>query len=113
MLKNIRSGRETIHSKQSFSIIHLRISDSPLPASPVNTAENNTIIATDDGVAGIKIKSDYKNVFICNNNKDFAKQILLKLNSKKINKRVSKYYSKLYKMKNIVENFFLKHNLLN
>ena len=76
-------------------------------------AIGKTIIATEDGVAGIKIKSDYKNVFICNNNKDFAKQILLKLNSKKINKRVSKYYSKLYKMKNIVENFFLKHNLLN
>ncbi len=76
-------------------------------------ALGKTIIATNDGVAGVKINSNYKNVFICKNNTEFAKKILLNLKTKKINKNVSKYYSKLYKMKNIINNFFKKHNLLN
>ncbi|WP_440653725.1 glycosyltransferase [Candidatus Pelagibacter sp. HIMB1506] len=76
-------------------------------------ALGKTIIATKDGVAGVKINPKFKNIFICKDNKYFANKILLKLNSKKIDKRVSRYYIKLYKMKNIVENFFLKHNLLN
>ena len=76
-------------------------------------ALGKTIVATNDGVAGVKINTNYKNVFICNNNKNFANKIILKLNSKKNNKNVSKYYSKLYKMKNIVKDFFLKNNLLN
>jgi len=76
-------------------------------------ALGKTLVVTDDGVAGIKINPHYKNVFICKTNKDFANQIILKLNSKKINKSVSKYYFNLYKMKNIVKDFFLKNNLLN
>lgn len=76
-------------------------------------ALGKTIVATNDGVAGVKINSIYKNVFICKNNTEFAKKILLNLKTKKINKNVSKYYSELYKMKNIVNKFFIKHNLLN
>ena len=76
-------------------------------------ALGKTIVATNDGVAGVKLNPKYKNVYICNNNKEFAKKILLKFKSKKVNKRASKYYTKLYKMKNIVDKFFLKQNLLN
>ena len=38
-LKNNLSGSATMHSSMSFSIIHLRISLSPEPASPVNIGE--------------------------------------------------------------------------
>ena len=76
-------------------------------------ALGKTIVATNDGVAGIKINSKYKNVFICQNNAEFAKKILLNLKTEKINTKVSKYYSELYKMKNIVNKFFKDHNLLN
>ena len=64
MLKNIRSGRDTIHSNQSFSIIHLRISDSPLPASPVNSGEplkTIPILEPDTSILSIKC---------CKNNND-------------------------------------------
>ena len=43
VLKNMRSGSEIIHSNQSFSMIHLRISDSPLPASPVKSGVSNSL----------------------------------------------------------------------
>ncbi len=76
-------------------------------------ALGKTIIATNDGVAGIKKNLRFNNIFICNNSQQFAQKILVKLKSKKTNKPVSKYYSKLYKMKNIVDKFFIKHNLLN
>ena len=76
-------------------------------------ALGKTIITTNQGVAGVKINSNFNNVFICIDNDEFTKKILLKLKSKKINKKVSEYYSKLYSMKNIVNKFFTQHNLLN
>ena len=44
-----------------------------------------TIISTNQGLAGIKVNSKIKNVYIANNNDNFSKQILKKINSKKIN----------------------------
>ena len=75
-------------------------------------ALGKTIVTTDYGVAGIKLNSNLKNIFICKTNKQFSKKILLNLKSKKINKRVSEYYFKFYRMKYIVNSFFTKHNLL-
>ena len=76
-------------------------------------ALGKTIITPNQGMAGVKINSNFNNVFVCTDNDDFSKKILLKLKSKKINKKVSEYYSKLYSMKNIVNKFFTQHNLLN
>ena len=42
------SGRAIIASNQSFSIIHLRISLSPLPAPPLNKGEPLKIIPNPD-----------------------------------------------------------------
>jgi hypothetical protein len=46
-------------------------------------ALGKTIVATNDGVAGIKINTNYKNVFICNNNKNFANTNYIKIKLKK------------------------------
>ena len=75
-------------------------------------AFGKTIIATKQGVSGIKINSLFNNIHIANNNYDFSKQILNKMHSSKINKSASKYYSSIYSMKKIVNVFFHKNKLL-
>ena len=74
-------------------------------------ALGKTIIATNHGIAGIKINNFYKNIYKTNKNEIFAKLILEKINSSKFNKNVSNYYSKIYNMKNIVKKFFMENNL--
>ena len=75
-------------------------------------ALGKTIIATKQGVAGIKANPIFKNIHITNNNNDFSKKILNKINAPKVNKSASKYYSNIYSMKKIVNDFFHKKKLL-
>jgi len=75
-------------------------------------ALGKTIIATNHGIAGIKINNFYKNIYKTNKNEIFAKLILEKINSSKFHKNASNYYSKVYSMKNIVKKFFMENNLL-
>ena len=74
-------------------------------------ALGKTIIATKQGVAGIKINPSFNNIHIANNN-NFYKQILNNINKSKINKSASKYYSSIYSMKKIVNDFLHKKKLL-
>lgn len=74
-------------------------------------ALGKTIIATSQGVAGIKLNHKFKNVLIAKNKSDFAKKILNKINSPKFNKKSSNYYSKKFDMKKIVADFFKKKKL--
>ena len=75
-------------------------------------ALGKTIIATEQGVAGIKLNHSIKNIFIAKNNDDFSKKIITKIKSNKFNKKASSYYSKLYNMKKIVNDFIKKQKLV-
>ena len=75
-------------------------------------ALGKTIISTTQGVAGIKLNNSIKNIFIVKNNDDFSKTILKKINAKKFNKKASNYYSKIYDMRKIVDEFMVKENLI-
>ena len=75
-------------------------------------ALGKTIISTTQGVAGIKLNHSIKNIFIVKNNDDFSKTILKKINAKKFNKKASNYYSKIYDMRKIVDEFMVKENLI-
>ena len=71
-----------------------------------------TIISTNQGLAGIKVNSKIKNVYIANNNDNFSKQILKKINSRKININARNYYSKIYTLDKVVLDFFHKNKLI-
>ena len=75
-------------------------------------ALGKTIIATNQGIAGIKLNPRIKNIFITKNNDDFSKKILSKIKSRKFNKKASNYYSKIYNMKKIVNDFIRKQKLV-
>lgn len=75
-------------------------------------ALGKTIIATNQGIAGIKLNNSIKNIFIAKNKDEFYKKILSKIKSKKFNKKASSYYSKIYDMKKIVNDFMKKEKLI-
>ncbi len=71
-----------------------------------------TIISTYQGLKGIKINSKIKSVYVANDASDFSKQILRKINARKINTDSRKYYSKIYTLDKVILNFFKKNKLI-
>lgn len=71
-----------------------------------------TIISTNQGLKGIKINSKINNVYVANNNSNFSKQVLKKINAKKINIDARNYYSKIYSLDKVILDFFVKNKLI-
>ena len=72
-------------------------------------AFGKTIIASKKAILGLDINIKHNNLYLANNNQNCANLILKKINSKKFDIKVSKFYQKKYSIKKITLNFFNKN----